>query len=321
VDPDAELTETLPDNTLRLLFVCFHPQLSCEAQTALALRTLCGFSPAEIAAAFLSTEAAVTKRLVRARQRIRELGLAFEVPGPQELPERLDGVLGTLYLMFNEGYKASGGARLVREDLCHEAIRLALLIAQHPATRHPKAFALVALMLLNAARLSSRTDEEGMLLRLSEQDRSRWNQAMIHRGIQYLGMAACGTDVSEYHLEAGIAACHSTAPSDSGTNWARILGLYDQLVAKTRSPIAGLNRAVALSKISGPMAGLSALDELSPRPQLEGYYLYHAVRGALMIDAGRGVEAIPPLQRALELTTIPSERQFLQSLIAKANRR
>ncbi|MCI0542081.1 MAG: sigma-70 family RNA polymerase sigma factor [Verrucomicrobiales bacterium] len=169
---DAENDGTFADDTLRMMFVCFHPQLSAEAQTALALRTLCGLSPAEIAAAFLTSEAAIAKRLVRACQRIRELALPFAVPDASELPVRLDGVLGTLYLLFNEGYKASAGDRLVREELCHEAIRLASLIAEHSAPRAPRTHALLALMLLNAARLPARTDDAGNLLRLHEQNRA-----------------------------------------------------------------------------------------------------------------------------------------------------
>ena len=315
---DLEGFPALTDGTLRMLFVCCHPQLASEAQTALALRTLCGLSAAEIAAAFLSTEAAIAKRLVRARQRIRELGLVFEVPDPGELPARLDGVLGTLYLLFNEGYKASTGSNLVREELCHEAIRLALLLVNQPITATPKAFALVSLMLLNAARLPGRTGPEGQLLRLSEQDRSRWNPAMIHRGIHYLGMATQGTEVSEYHLEAGIAACHTTARGESETNWVRILALYDQLVVLTGSPIVRLNRAVALSKVAGPTEALLALEAIETRGPLADYHPYHAVRGTLLLEAGRPSESIPHLHRAAELTSIPSERRFLQILMTKA---
>ncbi len=207
---DAENDGTFTDDTLRMMFVCFHPQLSAEAQTALALRTLCGLSPAEIAAAFLTSEAAIAKRLVRARQRIRELALPFAVPDASELPVRLDGVLGTLYLLFNEGYKASAGERLVREELCHEAIRLASLLAEHPATRAPRTHALLALMLLNAARLPARTDDAGNLLRLHEQNRTAWDAAMIRQGIHHLAIAAAGEALSEFHLEA--ASPPATAP-------------------------------------------------------------------------------------------------------------
>src|SRR3569623_53134 len=199
---DAMKHETFADDTLRMMFVCFHPELATDAQTALALRTLCGFSPAEIASAFLSSEAAIAKRLVRARQRIRDLALPFAVPEPRELSARLGGVLHTLYLLFNEGYKASSGDRLVRDDLCHEALRLTTLLTEHPSTQEPRCLALLALMLFNAARLRTRTDDAGNLLRLHEQDRAAWDQALIQRGILYLREASQGGSLSIYHIEA-----------------------------------------------------------------------------------------------------------------------
>jgi len=307
----AEEADTFTDDTLRMLFVCCHPQLSPEAQTALALRTLCGLSPAEIAAAFLTSEAAIAKRLVRARQRIRELALPFAVPGPEELPARLDAVLGTLYLLFNEGYKASAGERLVREELCHEAIRLGLLLAAHPATRAPRTHALLALMLLNAARLPARTDDAGNLLRLHEQDRRAWNQAMIQRGIHFLALAASGDSLSEYHLEAGIAACHSTAADESATDWPRILALYDQLVRLNPSPVIALNRAVAVARVHGPQAGLDTLEAIPARGPLESYQLLHAVRGTLHAELGNRSEALAHFRKADALAALPAEREFL----------
>lgn len=302
---------TFDDDTLRMLFVCFHPQLSTEAQTALALRTLGGLSPAEIAAAFLTTEAAIAKRLVRARQRIRELALPFAVPGPDELPARLDGVLGALYLLFNEGYKASAGDHLVRGELCHEAIRLADLLACHPVTNQPRTHALLALMLLNAARLPARTDDAGHILRLHEQDRRLWNQELIARGIQHLGLAGQGGSLSDYHLEAGIAACHSTAADVATTDWRRILALYDLLIARTRSPIAALNRAVAVARVHGPQAALDALDAIANRDSLDSYHLYHSVRGSFTAELGRKSEARGSFEKALALVQLPSERVFL----------
>ena len=315
--PPGDGDATLADDTLRMMFVCFHPQLPVEAQTALALRTLCGLSPAEIAAAFLSTEAAVAKRLVRARARIRELRLPFAVPEPAELPERVDGVLGTLYLLFNEGYKASAGEHLVREDLCQEAIRLTLLLAAHPSTRSPRTHALLALMLLNAARLPARTDDAGNLLRLHEQDRRLWNASMIQRGLHYLALAATGDSLSEYHLEAGIAACHSTARDEASTDWPRILTMYDQLVSLTDSPVAALNRAVALSRVHGAQAGLDALDAIATQSALQGYQFFHSVRGTLAAELGRTAEARRDFARAAELATLPSEREFLARRMAE----
>ncbi len=309
--PVIETQATFADDTLRMMFVCFHPQLSTEAQTALALRTLCGLSPAEIAAAFLTSEAAIAKRLVRARQLIRDLALPFIVPEPNELPYRLDGVLGTLYLLFNEGYKASSGDRLVREDLCHEAIRLVTLLATHSSTQTPRTLALLALMLLNAARLSARTDDTGNLLRLHEQNRSAWDQSMIQRGIQCLGLAAQGSVLSEYHLEAGIAACHSTAPDDASTNWPRILALYDQLLTLTTSPVAAMNRAVAVARVHGPKAGLAALDAIMDRSKLEANHLFHVIYGTFAAELGHQAIALTHFRLAENLASLPVERDFI----------
>lgn len=307
-----EMQETFADDTLRMLFVCFHPQLSSEAQTALALKTLCGMSPAEIAAPFLTTEAAISKRLVRARRRIRDLNLPFAVPDVSELPTRLDGVLGTLYLLFNEGYKSSSGDQLVRADLCQEAIRLTRLLASHSATDQPQTQALLALMYLNAARLGSRTDEAGNLLRLHEQDRSSWNQGMIQNGIAFLAKSGRGEVVSRYHLEAGIAACHCTAIDDSSTDWQRVLNLYDQLVRLTNSPLVKLNRAVALARLHGPHAGLDAIAHLP----LNSYYLLHAIRGYFKSQLGCNSEASNHFREAELLAPSEAERSFLQRQIA-----
>jgi RNA polymerase sigma-70 factor (ECF subfamily) len=317
--PREEHAETFADDTLRLMFVCFHPQLSAEAQTALALRTLCGFSPAEIAAAFLTTEAAIAKRLVRARQRIRQLALPFIVPASDELPARLEGVLGTLYLLFNEGYKASSGDRLVREELCHEAIRLTLQLAAHPATRQPRTLALLALMLFNAARLPARTDDAGHLLRLHEQDRTAWNRGMIARGLHYLVLASTGDHVSEYHLQAGIAACHCVAVDEASTDWPRILALYDHLARMNPSPIIALNRAVAVARVHGPQAGRDALQ--AARVSLERYYLYHAAQGRFALELGLVSEALGHFRRAESLATLTSEREFLGRCIQNCEAR
>lgn len=309
--PTEETHDTFADATLRMMFVCFHPQLSTEAQTALALRTLCGLSPAEISSAFLTSEAAIAKRLVRARQTIRELALPFILPEPADLPARLDGVLGTLYLLFNEGYKASSGERLVREDLCHEAIRLATLLTAHPATQTPRTFALLALMLLNAARLPARTDETGNLLRLHEQNRSAWDASMIQRGVLCLGHAARGSVISEYHLEAGIATCHSTAPDDASTDWPRILSLYDQLIALKPSPIAAMNRAVAVARVHGLQAGMDALDAITDRSKLESYHLFHVIRGTFAAELGDHRSALTHFRQAGNLAILPAERDFI----------
>ncbi|MHB1080404.1 MAG: RNA polymerase sigma factor [Prosthecobacter sp.] len=304
----------LRDDTLRLMFVCCHPQLSAEAQIALALRTLCGLSPAEIAAAFVTSEAAISKRLVRARQRIRELALPFELPAAHDLPQRLDAVLASLYLLFNEGYKASSGEHLVRSDLCHEAIRLTELLATHQHTGLPQCHALLALMLLSAARLPARTDEAGEILRLHEQDRSLWDQSLIQSGLQHLQLSARGGTLTEYHLEAGIAACHSTAANHSATDWARILMLYDQLVRLTPSPVVALNRSIAVGRVHGAQSGLEALAAVQG---LDAYLSLHAARGAFAAELGQTQVAAVHYRRALALAVLPSERSFFERLIAE----
>ncbi len=246
------LDQELKDDRLRMMFACCHPLVAPEAQVALALKTLCGFSTAEIARAFLTSEAVIAKRLTRAKQKIREARVPFEIPAGEELSRRLDGVLQTLYLLFNEGYKASSGEKLVREELCHEAIWLADLLTQHPAGNRPKTHALLALMLLNGARLPTRVDAEGNLLRLKEQDRTRWDPRMVARGMFHLAQSAAGAEITEYHLQAGIAACHCAAKDNESTDWRQIQSLYDRLIEFDDSPIVALNRAVALAHVHGP---------------------------------------------------------------------
>lgn len=311
--PDAAGMDAkeIGDDTLRMMFVCCHPLIPPEAQVALALKTLCAFSPAEIAKAFLTTEAAIAKRLTRAKQKIREARIPFEIPEGEELVRRLDGVLQSLYLLFNEGYKASSGDKLVREDVCQEAIRLTSLLVQHSAGNQPRGHALLALMLLNAARLSTRTDQSGNLLRLQNQDRSRWNQAMIARGMLHFGHSAAGEDISEYHLQAGIAASHCAARDYAATDWRQILELYDHLIELNDSPIVALNRAVVLAEISGPQAGIEAVGAIENLQSLDSYYLLHAVLGELESRLEHHQNAAVHFRKALQLVEIKSEQIFL----------
>ena len=309
---DSPLFDTeIKDSRLRLMFACCHPLIAQEEQTALALKTLCGFSAAEIAKAFLTTEAAIAKRLTRARQKIRELRIPFEIPSGEELAIRLDGVLQTLYLLFNEGYKASSGASLVREELCHEAIRLALLLAEHPAGNRPRIHALIALMLLNTARFPTRTDTDGNILRLKEQDRSRWDRAMIARGMFHLLQSAEGDEVSDYHLQAGIAACHCAAKDYESTDWPQILSLYNRLVEFDDSPVVALNRAVAVANVDGPTAGIDAVKAIRNRAKLSSYYLLYAVLGELEVQLDHLQTAADHFRISLKLTEIKSEKMFL----------
>ncbi len=314
------LQDEIEDDRLRMIFVCCHTEIPQEDQVALALRTLCGFSVAEIAHAFLTTEAAIAKRLTRAKQRIRAAQIAFEIPGGPELTARLNGVLQTLYLLFNEGYKASGGERLIREELCHEAIRLTNLVAGHVAGNRPQTHALLSLMLLNAARLRARTDSEGRILRLKEQNRSRWDKSMIARGMFHLAKSAHGHEISVYHLQAGIAACHCAAPDDKATDWAQILSLYDRLVELDASPIVALNRAVAVANVHGPAAGLSALKPLRDRKELKSYYLLYAILGEFEAQLGHRDLAAGYFRRALKQTAIASEQHLLRKRLRECER-
>ena len=313
-EPSSDLTEVdqeIKDERLRMVFVCCHPVIPQEAQVALALKTLCGFSSGEISRAFLTSEAAIEKRLVRARQKIRQAGIAFEIPAGKELAGRLDAVLQTLYLLFNEGYKASTGDRLVRQELCEEAICLTALLVAHPAGDYPKTHALLALMLLNAARLPARVDNEGNMLRLKDQDRSAWSRPMIARGLFHLSRAASGDKLTEYHLQAGIAACHCSASDYESTDWPQILALYDQLVQLDDSAVIALNRAVAVAQVEGPAAGIKAVTQIRNRDSLKSYYLLYAVLAEFEAQLDDPHAAAEHLRKALDLTDLKSEQLFL----------
>jgi RNA polymerase sigma factor (sigma-70 family) len=301
----------ISDDRLRLMFVCCHPAIPVEAQVALALKTLCGFSVAEIGHAFLTTEAAIAKRLTRAKQKISQAQIPFEIPAGRQLEQRLDSVLQSLYLVFNEGYKASSGENLVREELCEEAIRLTELLAAHPSGNQPKTRALLALMLLNAARNPTRLDSEGNLLRLQEQDRTRWDKSMIARGMFHFAQSAAGKKISEYHLQAGIAACHCAAKDYESTDWQKILSLYDQLIEFDQSPVVALNRAVVVANIRGPEAGLREVRSVRDLNKLSSYYLLYAVLGEFEMRSGNLQTAAEQFRKSFELAETKSERAFL----------
>ncbi len=303
--------DEISDDRLRLMFVCCHPAIPAEAQVALALKTLCGFSVEEISHAFLTTDAAIAKRLTRAKQKIHQARIPFEIPAGRELEQRSDNVLQSLYLLFNEGYKASSGENLVREELCEEAIRLAELLVAHPAGNQPKTHALLALMLFNAARNPTRLDGAGNLLRLEEQDRTRWNKAMIARGMFHFAKSAAGDELSEYHLQAGIAACHCAAKDYKSTDWQKILLLYDRLAEFDQSPVVALNRAVAVGNIHGPKAGLQAVRDVRDLRKLNSYYLLYAVLGEFEMRSGNLQAAAEQFRRSFELAETKSERAFL----------
>jgi RNA polymerase sigma-70 factor (ECF subfamily) len=309
-----EASELL-DEQLAMILVCCDPVLPEVARVALTLQAVSGFSVAEIARAFLAEEATIAQRLVRAKRRIQETGCTLALPSIDEIPRRLDSVLQVLYLVFNEGYGARTGEDLVREDLCAEAIRLAQLLASRPDTSLPKVHALLALFYFQAARLETRQDDAGNLLLLDEQERSRWDQALLSRGVTQLEMAAQGDELSEYHLQANIAAVHATSTSFAATDWRLLVELYDQLLEMAPSPVVALNRAIAQSMVEGPETALAALDQLSGEPAMKHYYLLPAVRADFLRRLGRTAEAAACYQEALTSPCTEPERRFLMRRI------
>jgi RNA polymerase sigma-70 factor (ECF subfamily) len=309
--PPPQFEEEIADRQLRLIFLCCAPTLPAEAQIALVLKTLGGFGEREIAAAFLASESAIAKKLVRARKTLRDARVALELPSAPQLAPRVGTVLHALYLLFNEGYKASHGDSLLRADLCAEAIRLGELLAAHPLGDRPETHALLALQHLHAARLPARLADDGSLLVLGAQDRARWDPAQIRRGLAHLAQSAAGQAITRWHLEAGIAAAHALAPDFAHTDWAHILELYDALLALDPSPVVALNRAVALGRMHGAAAALAALEKIPHRRALDAYHLYHAVRGALLVEANQPAAAAGAWRRALALATVPAERDLL----------
>jgi RNA polymerase sigma factor (sigma-70 family) len=309
-------SQEVADERLALMFVCCHPALPRPASVALTLKVVCGFGVEEIARAFLSTETAISQRLVRAKRLIREEALRCEVPDPQQLDERLDAVLEVLYLLFTEGYAATAGDRLIKNDLCAEAIRLAESLTENSATARPECHALLALMLFQAARLPARTDALGDLLLLEEQDRSLWDRRMIHLGVLHLDQAASGEKLSAYHLQAEIAATHSTTENFTLTNWENILALYNLLREKQPTPVVLINRAVAVAQVEGPAAGLCALRAIPVDSQVERYSFLHAAEGEFHRRLGHGTEAEVSFQRALEFARTEPQQRFLLRKLA-----
>jgi RNA polymerase sigma-70 factor, ECF subfamily len=306
---DAAAVSGVPDDRLRLMFTCCHPALAFEARVALTLCTLAGLTTAEIARAFLVSEEAMTKRLVRAKRKIRNAGIPFRVPPAHLLAERTASVLGVLYLLFNEGYAASAGADLVRQNLSAEAIRLACLLVEL-LPDEPEAGGLLALMLLHDARRATRIDA-GELAPLEDQDRRRWDASQIAEGTRLLEAALRRGPAGPYQLQAAIAACHSTAPTAAGTDWAQVAALYGQLERLVPSAVVRLNRAVAVGMRDGPAVGLALVEQLEEAGELAGYHLLPATRADLLRRLGRTDEAAVAYREALALASTDPERRYL----------
>ncbi len=293
----------IEDDLLRMMFTCCHPSISVDSQIALTLKTLCGFSIPEIATAFITSEENINKRLVRARKTIRETDIPFEVPSGNLLDKRLENVLETIYLLFNEGYNASSGDDLIRYELCKEAIRLTEIIATNPITsKNSSVFALLSLMLLNSSRFKTRVDSSDQLVDLEHQDRSKWYQEMITRGLKYLEFATQKKEVSKYHILAAISAHHCTAKDFESTDWEGILSLYNNLLNFNDSPIIKLNRAVVVSKIEGPKKALEEINRIKEEAELKSYLHYYIVCSDLYATDQKWGDAIQSLHKALEFS-------------------
>ncbi|MGZ5137593.1 MAG: RNA polymerase sigma factor [Burkholderiales bacterium] len=320
LDADAEIApeptdDSVEDDRLRLIFTCCHPALPADAQVALTLREVCGLTTEEIAHAFLTGASTVAQRIVRAKNKIRDARIPYQVPSRDELPDRLESVLRVIYLVFNEGYSASSGAALTRHDLSGEAIRVGRLLFE--MLPEPEVMGLLALMLLQESRRGARTSPTGELILLDQQDRSRWNHDQIAQGSALVERALATRRFGPYTLQAAIAAVHAEAPDAAVTDWTEIVGLYDVLMEMVPSPIVELNRAVAVAMRDGPAAGLSLIDAILERGDLADYHLAHSARAELCRRLGRTAQARAAFERALGLTRQEPERRFLERRLSE----
>ena len=305
----------IQDDELRMMFSCVDPRLTEEAQVALILHILCGFSVGEVANAFLSSAAAIEKRITRAKKVLAGAKRLFELSGTEDFCARLSAVHRALYLLFNEGYHGSNSKTVVRVELCREAMRLAELLSDHALASTPPTHALLALMCLHAARLPSRVDQSGSLSLLPDQDRSQWDRQLIARGQSLLERSAVGSELSEYHVEAAIAWCHACAPAAEATNWAQIVGLYDMLMRIRPTPVVALNRAIAIAQHAGPEQGLTAIHAIAGRERLSEYPFYPLALGELEFQCGRCAAAHQHFIAALPLARNPTEQRYIEQRI------
>ena len=314
-----DVEEQLRDDELRMIFMCCHPDISQESSVALSLKTVGGFSVREIARAFLADDAAIAQRLVRAKSQIRERGLTLDMPRGDELKRRLASVLDVVYFMFNEGYTAHEGDDLIRRDLCFEALRLGRLVAASSIAM-PSVHALVALMAFQVSRLAARVDELGDLVLFEDQDHALWDQHLIGLGFHHFDRSMAGEEVSEYHVQAAIAATYARSADAQSVDWPMILRLYDQFLAINPSPVVALNRAVVVGKVEGPSQALAAMAPLENNTRLRSYYLLPAVRGHLLLELGNRIEAAACFRAALECPCSEPERRFLRRKLEECER-
>jgi RNA polymerase sigma factor (sigma-70 family) len=302
----------IKDSQLRMMFACSHPSISREAQITLMLKTLCGLSVREISSAFLTNEETISKRLYRTKEKIREEKISIDYPGADAMAQRTDAVLKTLYLLFNEGYNSSHPDKLIRDDLCEEAMRLAILLSENAKTNQPQTNALIALMCYQVSRFGSRLDDKGMIVLLKDQDRKQWNKFLIQKGNEYMTRAASGNSYHDFHIEAGIASIHANAASYQDTNWTVILSLYDLLLARTSNPMVALNRSLVLAEIEGPS---KAIEELVEMKGLAENCHYQTSLGEMHLRAGNKSEAKKYFTKALSLTTSGAETELISRKI------
>jgi RNA polymerase sigma factor (sigma-70 family) len=309
----------IKDSQLRMMFACCHPEFSKESQLTLILKTLCGFSTAEIAKAFITSEESISKRLYRTKETIRQNKIELIIPTGKEIKKRIEVVLNAIYLLFNEGYNSTQTTNLIREDLIHESFLLAKFLSENPLTQQPNAYALMALICFHSSRSESRLTPEGEIILLAEQDRSKWNKSLMEMGNSYMNQSAFGAEITSYHLEAAIAYEHCSAKEFSKTNWPRILEYYESLCTINPSAITQLNKAIVTMQVLGAQAARQELQEIADKKKIESYYLYYSLLGEIASKLGEISEAKKHYKKAIELTLSEREQRIIRNKIESLN--